>query len=218
MLGRVRRTAPVVAQPPVPAVDKKAIEALFDRWADEEDLLTMTGIAAMADDIGIDACSDVRVLALCWRLGAAKPAEVSRAEWDVGMEKMRLDSLDQLRAFTLALDPAKLDMKTFRDFFKFVFLFSRESTHRTIEKDLVLVLLPIAIGDRSPHTSNFVAFLTGHAATARVTLDQWTSFLEFSDKVALDFSGYDADASAWPLLLDEYVEAAAAARAAAIKK
>ena len=103
------------------------------------------------------------------------------------------------------------DRRAFRDFFKFVFLFSREGTHRTIEKDIVAALLPIAIGDRSAHTASFLAFLE-NSSTTRVTLDQWCSFLEFSDTVAPDFEGYEED-GAWPLLLDEYVEQARADKA-----
>ena len=90
---------------------------------------------------------------------------------------------------------------------KFVFLFTREGTHRTIEKEVILTLLPMVIADRSQHTQRFVDFLgsEAQAATQRITLDQWSSFLEFSDKVDGDFVGYDED-GAWPLLLDEYVE------------
>ena len=83
-----------------------------------------------------------------------------------------------------------------------------EGTHRTIEKDIVSALLPIAIGDRSAHTVPFLAFLE-KSSTTRVTLDQWCSFLEFSDKVGPNFEGYEED-GAWPLLLDEYVEQARA--------
>ena len=128
------------------------------------------------------------------------------------MQGIGCDSLEKLKAFVVALDPYALEKRAFRDFFKFVFLFSREGTHRTIEKDIVAALLPIAIGPRSDHTAPFLAFLET-SATTRVTLDQWCSFLEFSDKVGLEFEGYEED-GAWPLLLDEYVEQARADKAA----
>ena len=128
------------------------------------------------------------------------------------MQGIGCDSLEKLKAFVVALEPYSLEKRAFRDFFKFVFLFSREGTHRTIEKDIVAALLPIAIGPRSDHTAPFLAFLET-SATTRVTLDQWCSFLEFSDKVGLEFEGYEED-GAWPLLLDEYVEQARADKAA----
>ena len=68
--------------------------------------------------------------------------------------------------------------------------------------------MPIALCGRSPHEAPFLKFLEA-CATTRVTLDQWCSFLEFTDKVSTDFEGYEED-GAWPLLLDEYVEQARA--------
>jgi len=42
----------------------------------------------------------------------------------------------------------------------------------------------------------------------KITLDQWRSFLDFSNEVPDDGSlmGYDESESAWPVLIDEYVE------------
>jgi len=191
-----------------PPVDAAAIAALFDRWADEEDAMGMEGLAALCEDCGVDPSSDVRLLIFCWRLDAKKPAMILREEWCEGLARIRLESFEAVKTCLLAQDPAALDQRDFRAFFKFVFLFSREGTHRTIEKDLIAALLPIAICGRSAHTENFLKFLEG-SATTRVTLDQWCSFLEFSDKVGLDFAEYEED-GAWPLLLDEYVEQAKA--------
>ena len=60
------------------------------------------------------------------------------------MCRLRLIALEKLKKFVLGelCDPTNLEQKQFRDFFKFTFLFSREGTHRTIEKDLVADLLP----------------------------------------------------------------------------
>ena len=54
----------------------------FERYADEEEgVITMEGLARFAEELGIDAASDTKLLALCWRLGAEKPGVVSRSEW-----------------------------------------------------------------------------------------------------------------------------------------
>lgn len=184
------------------AVDKKGIRDLFDRWADEPELMTIEGIGNMASDLGMDPETDVRVLALCWKIGAKRPAQIDHVEWATGLETLQCDSFERLKE--LIPNPDEFDLPTFKRFFKFVFLFSREGTHKTIEKDLVAALLPIAIGGRSQHTTLFLQFLE-QSSTSRVTLDQWCSFLEFSDKVSVDFDGYEED-GAWPLLIDEYVE------------
>ena len=206
----MRRSKPSVNRKkgpePESRVNKADIKALFEKWADEPGLMTMDGISTMSEVLGMDASSDVRLLALCWRLGAKKPAQIDQEEFEAGMERLGCDDVGKLQALVATLEPSELDHRTFRDFFKFVFLFSREGTHRTLEKDIVHALLPIAIGDRSCHTTAFLKFLDeGTQPNQRVTLDQWTSFLEFSVKVKSDFSGYEQD-GAWPLLLDEFVE------------
>eukprot|EP00633_Aureoumbra_lagunensis_P010429 CAMPEP_0197340922 /NCGR_PEP_ID=MMETSP0892-20130614/45946_1 /TAXON_ID=44058 ORGANISM="Aureoumbra lagunensis, Strain CCMP1510" /NCGR_SAMPLE_ID=MMETSP0892 /ASSEMBLY_ACC=CAM_ASM_000538 /LENGTH=228 /DNA_ID=CAMNT_0042845739 /DNA_START=13 /DNA_END=699 /DNA_ORIENTATION=- len=188
-------------------LNKEAISELFNKWADETDLMTMEGISSMAEALGMEPSSDVRLLSLCWRLGAKRPGQLDKEEWIEGMEKLGIDSMSKLEALIPNLDPKDLDKRNFRDFFKFVFLFSREGTHRTLEKDIVRVLLPIAICDRSEHTVPFLEFLeSSQPDNLRLTLDQWCSFLEFSYKVSsTDFSGYEPD-GAWPLLLDDYVD------------
>ena len=173
------------------------------------------------------------------------------------MQKLGCDDVDSLVPLTPSLDPGFLERAEFREFYKFVFQatcalpfsraarisfffnrqtqFNREGTHRTIEKDVVAALLPLAIKDRSQHLQQFVAFLEQASAnrstpfsssvcevsfsasayacgeqcsTTRITLDQWSSFADFSEKVGppeSGFEGYEED-GAWPLLLDEYVE------------
>ena len=187
-----------------PAIDVAAITGLFDSWADDGDAMGMDGLVEMCEALEIDPETDMRLLAVLWKLGAKQPAMILREEWMEGMERIGCDTSEKLKAAVVALDPAVLDRKSFREFFRFVFLFSREGTHRTIEKEIVAALLPLAIGDRSSHVDSFLAFLA-QSSTTRVTLDQWCSFLEFSDTVGPNFEGYEED-GAWPLLLDEYVE------------
>ena len=49
------------------------------------------------------------------------------------------------------------------------------------------------MGQRSRYTDEFVEFLMQCPANTRVTFDQWSSFLEFSNTVSSDFDGYDED-------------------------
>ena len=93
--------------------------------------------------------------------------------------------------------------------FKFVFQFSREGTHKTLERDLVVALLQMVLGSRgNAHCTKFCEFLEGMGeANVRINLDQWTSFLEFSVNINADCAGYDDDENAaWPVLIDEFVD------------
>lgn len=49
------------------------------------------------------------------------------------------------------------------------------------------------MGSRSRYTDEFVEFLKQCPPNTRVTFDQWSSFLEFSNTVSDGFVGYDED-------------------------
>ena len=58
--------------------------------------------------------------------------------------------------------------------------------------------------------NTFCEFLetTTDESYSKITLDQWRSFLDFSHEFPDEGSlmGYDESESAWPVLMDEYVE------------
>jgi len=188
----------------------QVINDLFQRYEDQEDespgAIGMQGISQLGDDVGINSAEDVRILVFLWKIGANEaPGQIQKLEWENGLEALGLDSIDNIREYIHQLDPSKLDHHTFREFYRFVFQFSREGTKRTIEKDIICALLPLALAGRSPHLERFVQFLDQLNPTTRITLDQWNSFLEFSLQIPLSLEGFDSD-GAWPTLLDEYVE------------
>ena len=53
--------------------------------------------------------------------------------------------------------------------------------------------------------TSFCTFLEKKDTYPRITLDQWSSFLDFCLECE-DLSSYNEDTSAWPVLIDEYVE------------
>lgn len=188
----------------------RLIKTLFNKYADLGDspgeAIDMNGIYQMGEDIGVDAATDMTILVLCWKLGAAeKPGHIMELEWASGMEKLNSDSVDKLKELLPSFDLGFMEQAQFREFYKFVFQFSREGTHRTIERDVAAPLLQMAMGSRSRYTEEFVEFLKQLPANTRVTFDQWCSFLEFSSTVSDGFEGYDED-GAWPIMLDEFVE------------
>lgn len=55
--------------------------------------------------------------------------------------------------------------------------------------------------------SSFIQFLKDTKDTSydRITLDQWLSFFDFS-KECTDLNDYDEENSAWPVLIDDFVD------------
>lgn len=205
------------AQKPASASKAKATEPddsqlneLFNNFTDEEEdteVMTMEGIAKMCEQLDLDPTSDVRVLVLCWRLNAtAKPGQVTRSEFVAGMKSMRVSTMAELKGRVPSFDTGFLEKSEFREFYRFCFTFSREGTHKTIEKELAVALLQMVLDTtRAPHLDYFLDFLNQNTQHTRITMDQWDSFLQFNHIVGIDVSNMEDD-GAWPLLLDEYVE------------
>jgi len=192
-------------------INESAIEKLFQEIADDDDpnVASMEGISKLGDKLGIDVTEDIRILVLLWKLGAnEKPAQISKTEWMNGCGSLGIDSWDKLKTNVLpTLDTGFLDQSEFKDFYKFTFQFNRQGTHRTLEKEMVLALLNLVLKNRIPddRLESFCAFVETNAGYSRITLDQWTSFLDFCYECE-DLSSYDESTSAWPVLIDEYVE------------
>ena len=170
--------------------------------------MTGEGLEKMCSEMDLDANTDVRALVLAWKLKSSeKPGAIRKSEFVAGMQVLRCDSIAELKRMVLhTLDPGFMEHKEFREFYRFCFKFNREdAAKKTIEKDIVMVLLPMVMSNRSQHTDKFVEFL-GEAPKARVSHDEWSSFLEFSKEFSdKDISAYEDD-GAWPSLLDDFIE------------
>ena len=98
---------------------------------------------------------------------------------------------------------------------QFCFQFNREGTHKTVDKELVIMLLQLVLKDSNrvsaDRLDSFCRFLEATKDYSRITFDQWPSFWDFSQECD-DLSGYDENTSAWPVMIDEYVEFAEAER------
>ena len=167
----------------------------------------MEGISTFCDQLGLDI-EDIRILLLLWKMNAVeKPAQISREEWMTACRSIHVDSIEKFQNILPSLDAGFLDRTEFKEFYKYCFQFNRQGTHRTLDKDLVVALLQLVLKDRIPQdrVDTFCTFLEKSKGYTRITLDQWTSFLDFCHDVE-DLSAYDQDSSAWPVLIDEYVE------------
>mmetsp|Transcript_16914 Transcript_16914/g.47471 ORF Transcript_16914/g.47471 Transcript_16914/m.47471 type:complete len:221 (+) Transcript_16914:274-936(+) len=192
------------------SVDSSAIESMFQQFADEDDptALSMEGICKLCEQLGLDPLEDIRVLVLLWKLGAEeKPAQISKSEWEEGCQKHQLDSIDSFKKMIPSLDTGFLDRDEFKEFYKFCFQFNRQGTHRTLDKEMVTALMNMVLKGRigSDRLETFCKFLELQTSYTRITLDQWTSFLDFCYECE-DLSTYDESTSAWPVLIDEYVD------------
>lgn len=192
--------------------DEAGIMNMFNELADEEDptIITIEGISKLGENIGIDPFEDVRCLVLLWKFGVEeKPGQVSKDEWVKGCQTLGVDSYDKIKSLLPSFDLGFL-VEEFRAFYKFCFQFNRQGTHKTLDKELVVELLPLVVQDRigKERVTTFCKFLSQSEDIAykNTTLDQWMSFYDFSMENPDDLSGYDEDESAWPCMIDDYVD------------
>lgn len=167
-----------------------------------------TGIFTLGEKLGIDATEDIRILVLLWKMGCReKPSQLQKQEWMSGCAQLQVDTWDKVRGLIPSLDTGFLEQSEFKDFYKFCFQFNRQGTHRTLDKELVTALLKLVLKDRidPDRVNTFCEFLEGAEQHTHITLDQWSSFLDFCYECE-DLSTYDESTSAWPVVIDEYVE------------
>lgn len=147
------------------------------------------------------------------------PGTIQPSEWKHGCLSLNVDSWESLEALIPSFDLGFLDQTEFRDFYKFCFRFNLSGTHRTLDSDIVIALLHMIldnthrVNDERLHT--FCSFLQDPEKGKpyqRITLDQWISFLDFCNEIPKNSdllsssNKYDESTSAWPVLIDEYVE------------
>lgn len=191
------------------ATAKKMFTDIAD--ADEPSVISLEGICTFGGKLGLDALEDIRILVLLWKMGSVeKPGQMSENEWMRGCAKLQVDSWAKMKDLVPSLDTGFLEQAAFKDFYKFCFHFNLQGTHRTLDKDLVIALLKMVFVEgriQEERLNSFCEFLEKNQGYQRITLDQWTSFLDFClEYPDQSLAGYDEATSAWPVMIDEYVE------------
>ncbi|KAG0243551.1 hypothetical protein BGX31_010605 [Mortierella sp. GBA43] len=159
------------------------------------------GIAKLCEDIGA-SLEAVDMLVLAYHLEA--------------------DTMQRLKEKMPGLVAKLKDAQHFKDVYRFIFMFAKDSDQKcmpleasqhstTIEEafsstlDTACAMVQTVMKGK-PHEKRFVEFLETKKPVKVINKDQWYNLLDFSDSVNEDLSNYDGASSAWPVLLDEYVE------------
>ncbi|KAF9985767.1 DCN1-like protein 5 [Mortierella antarctica] len=138
------------------------------------------GITKLCEDINV-SLDAVDMLVLAYHLQADTMPIFTKEEWTKGMTKLGIDSTEKLKVAMPSLVAALQDPKHFKEFYRYVFMFAKDSEQKCMPLE---AKHPVKV----------------------INKDQWYNFLDFSDSIAEDLTNYDPVGSAWPVLLDEYVE------------
>ena len=197
---------------------------LFPQYSsniDGSNIIDPEGIERLFNDLEISSHS-IQALSFMWAIDARSMGQITEQEWH---NAKQLTTLSSLKSFILdKFTSIQKDEKSFESFYKFLFDFAKHDreNQKVIDLDVCLSLLEIIFNSDStdevevefskqknshyPHLKGIIQYLEEHSEQVKcLNKDQWNNLVLFSKSISPDFSNWNEN-SAWPLLLDSYVD------------
>lgn len=92
----------------------------------------------------------------------------------------------------------------FRSFYMFSFEYNKPPEQRSLPIETARQLFPLILEGRFAHLDLWVEFLEGRKHA--ISRDTYSLLLDFTRSITYDFSNFDEENGAWPVLLDEFVD------------
>jgi len=179
------------------------LEALFDKYKDEDDQIGPNEMEKLCQDVGVDPEDPVMVV-IAYHLKCKEMGYFQRDEFVKGFETLQCDTIDKIKMQIPRLKKELEDSTKFQAIYRFAFQFAKENEQKCIGIEIAQGLLNLLIVDRYPVAKSFIEYLKEQDQYKVVNADQWASLLEFCKAIQPDFSNYDEN-GAWPCILDEWV-------------
>ncbi|BFZ06206.1 hypothetical protein BsWGS_09245 [Bradybaena similaris] len=187
------------------SVDKRKIEALWQRYKDpgDDEKMTVDGVMRFLDDLQLSPESRT-VLILAWKFKARTQCEFSKEEFITGMTEMGCDSIEKLRAKCNTLELEIRDSASFKDFYQFTFNYAKNPEQKGLDQDMAIAYWNIVLTGRFKFLDLWCKFLQENHKRS-IPKDTWNLLLDFCNMINDDMSNYDEE-GAWPVLIDDFVE------------
>lgn len=193
----------------------KALVALFDKYASENpDVILIDGTLAYLEDLGFDP-EDPISLTLAYILESPQTGEFHREAFLRVWADLHVSRISEMKAY---VEQVREELKTselFEKFYRYVYEFVRGSDSRikTIGYEDAILYWQMLFGERPEldkcqnRLQQWYAYVLENQRN--ISRDLWNMFLKFIWQVIEqdpeNLSAYD-EMSAWPSMVDEYVE------------
>ncbi|KAG2494561.1 hypothetical protein HYH03_007327 [Edaphochlamys debaryana] len=188
-------------------LDLRGVESMYQRYKEPgDDKISVDGITRFCEDLEVDP-TDIVVLVVSYYMNAAVMCEYSKDEFTSGMVRLGCDAIDKLKRRLPELRAELKQDAKFREVYAYAYNFSREKGQKCVQLDTAVGMWQLLFSvpeQRWPLIDDWCEFLTKHHNRA-ISKDTWQQLYDFIKSVKPDFSNFDEN-SAWPYLLDEFVE------------
>lgn len=190
------------------SANQAAITRLFDKYKDKhQDLIMAAGVEKFCKDLRVEP-EDVVMLVISCHFKAKNACEYSRDEFVQGMVDLKCDSIAKLAALIPSLRQEMQNPAKFQEVYRYAYGFSCEEGQKIVHFDMALAMWQIIFSQRPwPLLDLWIQFLQEQHNRA-ISRDTWMQLLDFILAYKPDLSDFaeDSSNSAWPYLIDDFVE------------
>ncbi|CAL8463971.1 g3506 [Coccomyxa elongata] len=192
--------------PATPQTSENALQQLYRHYQDaQSDMILAEGVEQLCHDLQVSP-EDPVMLVLSWHFRAATMCEFSKEEFMEGMVSLRCDSIQKLQRKLPGLRAELQDDRKFKEIYIYTYSFALDKGKKCMPQETAIALWRLLFSVKPwPLLDTWCEFLEQHHKRA-ISRDTWAQLLDFAQAVREDLSNFEDSGTAWPYLLDDFVE------------